>query len=147
MSDLPSTSRTPPLIGALLLLLLAAPAGALRAQCRPADYDGTRFLEIVRRHADASAMSPPAPSDSAPRGQRARGPVLIANADWCARANAAYRRAATGDLSTLSGLVYVVRSGDDWFVWDPAYRYHSESPFVYMRFDEGWTLERKFELD
>jgi hypothetical protein len=134
--------------GAILLALLAAPAGALRAQCRPADYDGTRFLEIVRRHADASAVAPPAPSNSVRRDERPRGrPVLIANDEWCARANAAYRRAATGDLSTLSGLVYVVRSGDEWFVWDPAYRYHSESPFVYMRFDDGWTLERKFELD
>jgi hypothetical protein len=134
--------------GAILLALLAAPAGALRAQCRPADYDGTRFLEIVRRHAEASAVAPTAPTDSLPRAERSLdGPVLIANADSCARANAAYRRAANGDLSTLSGLVYVVRSGNGWFVWDPAYRYHSESPFVYMRFDVAWKLEQKFELD
>lgn len=144
----PSAGRIPSLFGALLLSMLGFPAGALRAQCRPADYEGKRFLEIVRRHAEAADVSRTARSDSLRRVETSGdGVVPITRSDLCAEANAAYRRAANGDLSTLSGQVYVVRSGSHWFVWDPAYRFHSESPFVYMRFDGAWTLVRKFELD
>jgi hypothetical protein len=28
-----------------------------------------------------------------------------------------------------------------------AWRFRSESPFVYRLFDAAWTLKRKFELD
>ena len=134
--------------GAILLVMLGPATGPLGAQCRTADYDGTRFVEIVRRHADAFSLAPSGPADTVTRGERAPvRPELITSADSCARASTAYRSAANGDLSTLSGQVYVVRSGDHWFVWDPAYRFHSESPFVYMRFDAAWRLQRKFELD
>jgi hypothetical protein len=143
----PSAARIVSLVGALLLATFCVPAGALGAQCRSADYEGKLFLDIVRRHAEASVSSPVAERDSLRRGETARdGAVLITSSELCAAANAAYRRAANGDLSTLSGQVYVVRSGNDWFVWDPAYRFHSESPFVYMLFDGAWTLKRKFEL-
>lgn len=148
MGGSPSAARIPSLVGASLLLMLGIPAGSLGAQCRPADYEGRLFLEIVRRHADTAVSAPGAPRDSL--GHNAtprRGAELITSSELCARANAAYRRAANGDLSTLSGQVYVVRSGSDWFVWDSAYRFHSESPFVYMLFDGAWTLKRKFELD
>ena len=148
MGGSPSAARIPSLVGTILLLMLGIPAGSLAAQCRPADYEGRLFLEIVRRHAEASVSSPTAQRDSLRRDQTPRRDVsLITSSELCARANAAYRRAANGDLSTLSGQVYVVRSGSDWFVWDSAYRFHSESPFVYMLFDGAWTLKRKFELD
>ncbi len=104
------------------------------------------FLEIVRRHAAAADSSPTAGVDGR-RTEPPREPVLITSPDRCATASAAYRRAANGDLSTLSGRVYVVQSRTGYFVWDPAYRYHSESPFVYMLFDHAWALRRKFELD
>ena len=142
MGDSTSAARTSLLVPCLLAMF-CLPAGALGAQCRPADYDGKRFLEIVRRHADASVSSATTHRDSLRRD----GVALITRTELCSQANEAYCRAANGDLSTLSGQVYVVRSGNAWFVWDPAYRYHSESPFVYMRFDGAWTLERKFELD
>jgi hypothetical protein len=148
MGGSPSAWRIRPPVGTILLLMLAIPAGSLDAQCRPADYEGRLFLEIVRRHADASVPSPSAQRDSLRRDQTPRRDVaLITSPELCAGADSAYRRAANGDLSTLSGQVYVVRSGNDWFVWDSAYRYHSESPFVYMLFDAAWTLKRKFELD
>ena len=138
--------RIPRLCIASVLLMLGAHSRTLAAQCRDADYDGKRFLELVRRHADASAARA-APRDSVRHGETRGTVALISSADRCAEAAAAYRRAANGDLSTLSDRVYVVRSGRDWFVWDPAYRFHSESPFVYMLFDDAWTLKRKFELD
>ena len=148
MGGSPSAARIPSLAGTLLMSMLGIPAGSLGPQCRPADYEGRFFLEIVRRHAAASDSSPAAQHDSLRRnGTPRRDVALITSSELCARANAAYRRAANGDLSTLSGQVYVVRSGNDWFVWDSAYRFHSESPFVYMLFDDAWTLKRKFELD
>ena len=142
-----SAARTVPLVGTMLLAMLVMRPESAGAQCRSADYDGRRFLEIVRRHGEASVSST-RQRDSLRGDERSGGDVeLVTSPDLCARANAAYRRAANGDLSTLSGQVYVVRSGRDWFVWDPDYRFHSESPFVYMRFDSAWTLKRKFELD
>ena len=148
MSACPSAARIAPLLGVILLSTLGAATGALGAQCRPADYEGRFFLEIVRRHAEASDSARATPRDSVRRGESSHGEaVLMTSTELCAAANAAYRRAATGDVSTLSGRVYVVRSGSRYFVWDPAYRFHSESPFVYMRFDGAWSLERKFELD
>jgi hypothetical protein len=117
-----------------------------RAQCHSADANGAGIALMVTLYAiprdsawaearDSLRIAAPDPKV---------GVVQVTKAAVCKSANAAYQKAATGDRATLSGQVYVVRSGNTYVVWDPAYKYAPGAGASYMVFDANWVFRKGF---
>ena len=122
--------------------------GAMQAhaQCRPADANGAGFVRMVALYAIPrdSAWAEYRDSLRIAAADPKIGVVQVTKAAVCRSANAAYQKVATGDRATLSGQVYVVKSGNTYVVWDPAYKYARGSGAAYMVFDANWVFRKGF---
>jgi hypothetical protein len=135
------------LVGFVVIALVSGGASRVAAQCRPADDDGAYIVAMVADYAYPRDASWAAARDSLRIGvpPAQLEVVQITTPELCEMANRAYRTAATGDCATLSGRVYVVRSGETYVVWDPSYRYTTGSSDTYMVFDANWKFLRGFQ--